>query len=367
MIDNLNLKSPRLPSPPSTAFYRDGSRLIHVRRPAEETVQILSPEGKRRRLNRQYLPQVIHRGPDTPHPFLQSQLARDSRSLQRPIVQPSADIVHTGLQAKAVLATQARQAEHDSGLPLTRNHNESSRSVEAMVMSIPLLGKLRVLSSVAPPLKDTSSTNPEITARGAFVAIEGDSPGSAAICASYLENLLKSDEEFALKMIAGPSERFNTGANTSLKDYLDIISAWHSTSEEIKTYLTTASKDTASGPSIKSPLKSSRPVVLMPGYQLHASDYFASNIPITDAYAPTDHWQWMATLWRGIIGADVTVYIKDCSPEELIREKLVEIREDASCIIVRKDKDSRYIDESASRRLSFEVGEWIRFIGLKKD
>jgi len=33
-------------------------------------------------------------------------------------------------------------------------------------------------------------------------------------------------------------------------------------------------------------------------------------MPINDAYSPVAHWQWLATLWRGCAGPDVTVVIK---------------------------------------------------------
>ncbi|KAI9877733.1 MAG: hypothetical protein M1823_007059, partial [Watsoniomyces obsoletus] len=33
-------------------------------------------------------------------------------------------------------------------------------------------------------------------------------------------------------------------------------------------------------------------------------------MPIVDSYSPLAHWQWLATLWRGCIGPDVSVVIK---------------------------------------------------------
>jgi HMG box factor len=60
----------------------------------------------------------------------------------------------------------------------------------------------------------------------------------------------------------------------------------------------------------KKPTKPKLPIALLPsGFSLTLSDRFACAVPISDAYAPIDHWQWMATLWRGIVGADLVVYV----------------------------------------------------------
>lgn len=99
-------------------------------------------------------------------------------------------------------------------------------------------------------------------------------------------------------------------------------------------------------------------------------------MPITDAYSPTDHWQWVATLWRGVPGADFTVYVRSGaetasnnsdgrqSPGHPMTGDMwgnkahVEIREDLRTMVVRKD--SGRVDDAAIRRVAFEVGEWAR-------
>jgi HMG box factor len=58
------------------------------------------------------------------------------------------------------------------------------------------------------------------------------------------------------------------------------------------------------------------PIALIPRYQVTTTDAFACSIPINDAYAPFDHWLWMASIWRACIGPDITVYIRDSSPDE---------------------------------------------------
>lgn len=53
-----------------------------------------------------------------------------------------------------------------------------------------------------------------------------------------------------------------------------------------------------------------RPIVLLPSYTLTHTDAFASTVDIADRYSPVDHWRWGATIWRGVVGADVTVAVR---------------------------------------------------------
>ena len=53
------------------------------------------------------------------------------------------------------------------------------------------------------------------------------------------------------------------------------------------------------------------PIALLPRYQLSTVDTASLAMPITDSYLPIDHWQWAAALWRGCVGADVTIVIQD--------------------------------------------------------
>jgi hypothetical protein len=52
------------------------------------------------------------------------------------------------------------------------------------------------------------------------------------------------------------------------------------------------------------------PIALVPHYQLTTVDTAAITLPINDSYSPLAHWQWLATLWRGCIGPDVSIVIK---------------------------------------------------------
>ena len=117
-------------------------------------------------------------------------------------------------------------------------------------------------------------------------------------------------------------------------------------------------------------------VLLIPNYSLHTSNAFALRIPIgaSDPYSPADHWQWTATQWRGIIGPDLTIYVRDigvggsesAAAGGSVDVGCVEGRADVGVICVGRkvsgeEKDGKgEIEPGVLRRLGFEVGEWVR-------
>ncbi|KAL1870408.1 hypothetical protein VTK73DRAFT_2646 [Phialemonium thermophilum] len=125
------------------------------------------------------------------------------------------------------------------------------------------------------------------------------------------------------------------------------------------------------------------PVALVKGgFSLRISDQFACQMPIVDLYAPVDHWHWMATLWRGVVGADLVIYVRAASPHDGLHgvgtgldeaaagalrtargqpgvtASSVEI-ESPGIVVVRVGSDGT-VDKKTERRLGFEVVEWVR-------
>lgn len=182
--------------------------------------------------------------------------------------------------------------------------------------------------------------------------------------------------------------------------YLDLMLSWHTKASELTKFVTTPYFSPASSPSRSStPLPaasqhpsrhSSRhpsqspsitgqklpklPIALLPlGYSLTYSDRFACTIPIADAYAPVDHWQWMATLWRGIVGPDLTVYVKPVTEEEVMMEGWgpvgVEVKGERLIVVKvlvpsgRGNEQMQAVErlgDETEKQLAFEVGEWVR-------
>ena len=138
--------------------------------------------------------------------------------------------------------------------------------------------------------------------------------------------------------------------------------------------------------------EASIPVAIVPGWQVTWSDWFACHVGIRDAYSPMDHWQWGATLWRDVIGADVTVAVQPVTVQEesptksregdskgdtSTKEARVHVKsekggigsgggsgvdvrlDDARAVVVKAEKEG-VVGEGASRRVGFEIGEWVR-------
>jgi HMG box factor len=317
--------------------------------------------------------------------------------------------------------------------------DSQARSIEAMVMSIPYVNKLKVLSKISPPLAPPGPTSPAVETRGAVIAIEGTDPQLLKQVALVLQNALETTGDLAIRSWSsdenerevgqsGPSDSLHPAnfasaglTNTSgspFQIFLRTIMDWHAKSSEITRFITTlachsstgvsghgsdtsSSSMTATGsedtimsdnsstavassqpprqPHGHSPARRQQPVALLTGgFSLSISDKFASTVPITDSYAPVDHWQWMATLWRGIIGPDLVVYVRDSDDmsgiggssesgshsAEARPSQGVEIK--APGIMVVHASSTTGMLEKTERRLSFEVVEWVR-AGSYKD
>ncbi|KAK0741881.1 hypothetical protein B0T21DRAFT_399797 [Apiosordaria backusii] len=327
---------------------------------------------------------------------------------------------------------------------------EARRSVEAMVMSISYINKLRVLERISPPLvPDPQQTRQN--KRGPIIAVEGVDLSLMKLIGGVIERALhqqqgenweiktwnaSTDEDSddpTTKERAGslssrashtsssshvaPGSGSRVGSTTPtpspsrkqtnpFETYLRTITSWHGKSAEIVTFVTSSSSSSGGhSPSTSHPSSDNEssttptprnrrplpghhhtppklPIALLPGgFSLTLSDKFACQTPISDSYAPVDHWQWMATLWRGVVGADLVVYVKGIyhrgtspgsspSNDQQGKGGGVEIKA-GGLITVRvpvlvsqegggSQEQQMGIDEKIERRLGFEVVEWVR-------
>jgi HMG box factor len=246
-------------------------------------------------------------------------------------------------------------------------------------MTIPFINKIKVLSRISPPV--SRSTHAPTDVRGVVVAVEGSDATYIATVGRYLEECLAKEAELMMRSWTNEVRRLDRArmdtptsphmqSNESFMAYLDEIHAWHRRSAEMTNYVTMPSEAPLSPGGRRSPgsLNARIPVALLPsGFSLSLSDCFAARIPIDDAYAPVDHWQWTATLWRGIVGPDLTVYVQ--GPEERddgrsvgAATAAVEVRSDCAAIVVRAESGGAVGDKTL-RRLGFEVLEHIRSVG----
>lgn len=131
---------------------------------------------------------------------------------------------------------------------LTSSTSQSS-GVEAMIMSIPVLNRIRVLSQISSPLPSPGLTSPKPDVRGAIIAIEGMDAASVMSMSCSLADQLEKEGNFAVKIFQGPNpyqsvrEARNVTArhhkNLTAESYLQMLSEWHRLNREMVEYITT--------------------------------------------------------------------------------------------------------------------------------
>jgi HMG box factor len=284
---------------------------------------------------------------------------------------------------------------------------QEGSSLEATVMTIPFLNKIKVLAKISPPLLP-SFRDGTPWRRGPVISVDGQDPIVVKSMVDFLNGALEKEGKYRTRTFDGPEVRLRESYSESGQmgdatvDYLNTISAWHRISDEIVGFVkplygsseprsadenssTPGASPKASIPRgietrISSPAQSSEngsvsyspssgiascavPVALVPRYQLTTADAFACSVPIGDYYAPLDHWQWMASLWRACVGPDITVYIRECEKDELERlgGNPVEVRlQDARTIVVRRAASSpRELEEKTLKRVGFEIEDYL--------
>ena len=382
----------------------------------------LSPEAKRRRFNGPGVyvpsrgPDVHPVGPGTPHPY---PYGERRTSLPRPeamMPRPGMPNVSMGPPPRGYRAPTAPHSPggRDPSLTLpplqtqqgslkARVGSPDMASIEAMVASVPSINKVKLLAKVAPPLGAPAPSSPAYEVRGAIIAIEGMDEAKVRTMTDYLGGFLgKDDGNFVVKRYEGVdlNSLKNAGRDNANLRYLEGIQELHARSRDMVSWITTKPKggtedvamttptsaDTAGetdGSSSVSPkttpiatvadankAASSIPIALVSRYQLSMVDTGAVVMPINDAYAPLDHWQWTAALMRGCVGPDITIVVRGEDGSDsagganaAAAATNVEIRlADAKCVIITqggKNGDG-FIDEKALRRVGFEVDEYLR-------
>ena len=269
-------------------------------------------------------------------------------------------------------------------------------------MSIHPMGKINILRTIAPPLRAPGIASPSPEIRGAVVAIEGADKILLGEIGDFITEYLNKDSSCSVKIwnttskprtrstfSPADTEMIDVGTSSSklttspdglahdpFVDYLSIISNWHSKSQEIAKYIITPPTPPAHLPmdpvtasnsvEPKNPRPKILPIALIPkGFSLTASDEFARRIAINDGYSPVDHWQWTATLWRGIIGPDVTVYTARAERSEIEHYGSVQVSRENWSIFLRLPENGK-MDEITARRLGFEVLEMAIKVGERQ-
>ncbi|EUC31712.1 hypothetical protein COCCADRAFT_38231 [Bipolaris zeicola 26-R-13] len=263
------------------------------------------------------------------------------------------------------------------------SHSSSPKSVEEVLSAYAYGNKIKLLGRITPPYKELREGMPSgKEGRGAIIAIEGDDLAAVKELSEWLNEHLAKQGEFKPQINEPPRVPGNDGKDVTFDDYLDLIKEWHGKSKEMIEYITTTSsaaspcqdimsdKDASTNTTTSrndsamlcdSPAATLKPVIILPTFQLHASVVYASRIPIQDAYSAMDHWQWMATLWRGTVGSDLTLYVKSYDAKEGQIGQKPEMDDPSRCYTVFKEKEGKFTEPDL-RRVGFEVGECIKAI-----
>ncbi|KAH7015317.1 hypothetical protein EDB80DRAFT_889536 [Ilyonectria destructans] len=272
-----------------------------------------------------------------------------------------------------------------AGLGGSTTRDPQARSVEAMVMSIPFTRKLAVLARISQPLAPPRPGSPGVETRGAVIAVEGPKSKMVQQVGQTVEKALLACDQYNVKTWANHStqelqgdesrsdpEGASSESQSFFMSYFQTMLHWHEKSREIVKHIIGPKNNDAgdiprrgsgesnsSAESLANPPSNIPVALLKEGFSLTLSDVFACTTPIADAYAPVDHWQWMATLWRGVIGPDMVVYVKPSVEEEIAKHGAVHVQKRPGLMVVRVPVGSD-LDEATERRVAFEVVEWLR-------
>ncbi|KAF4126409.1 hypothetical protein GMORB2_0145 [Geosmithia morbida] len=276
-----------------------------------------------------------------------------------------------------------------AGLGITGGRGSPERSAAEQIMALPFARKMAVVSKICPPLPRTGGPGAS-GKRGAVIAVEGSRSDILHQVSQAVEKTLAGCQRANLRAWANESP-FDGGAISSaageLQDRMpsifeDILS-WHKKSKEVARHVlepaaaggraspgdgdevsptTTTTAARLPAPSVATPV-----ALLKDGFSLSMSDRFAcATSRSLSNYGPVDHWQWMATLWRGIVGPDLIVHAVAYPDDDMEKLKTVEFQKHLGVMAVRVAATATTLDEATERRLNFEILEWVNEVWPKE-
>ena len=291
-------------------------------------------------------------------------------------------------QHRQSVAHPAQNSKIDPSLvlpPLKTNPTSPGQKagVGAMIKSIPVTNKIKILAQASPQLPMPGPASPPHSVRGAIVAIEGLDPAAVGIMANYLTEELSKAPKFSVKTFTGPDVSSETDEDELSQEHVfQTFATWRKTSQEMASHITTlpakgdasaeADEEMPEAGSATSPrtiipatekltINESRiPIAIVPSYQLTTVDASAISMPIMDAYSPLDHWRWLAAMWRGCVGPDVTVVVQGVGEEAEPAGVEIRLAECRTVVVRLGDSKEGMVEERWLRRVGFEVEEYLR-------
>ncbi|KAK5100070.1 putative alpha-1,6-mannosyltransferase mnn11 [Exophiala xenobiotica] len=248
------------PPPPrheSIAYARGPPPAQH----APQYVAMEGPEAKRRRIDSPYAPRpsydhAYYERDRSPAPYHPDQVVRmPPPAAQRPshppapVAGPSRPIAPIQQRRDPSLTLPPLKTGAAPRSAVSSNAQTQKSGVEAMIMSYPVLTKLKTLHSITPLLSVPGPSSPPHEVRGAIIAIEGLDQRRVLDMTNSLAEQLGREDKFMVKIFAGPnpyqalqsSRRASLGQSgdcMSTEKYLNLISEWHKVSKEIVNFIT---------------------------------------------------------------------------------------------------------------------------------
>ncbi|RDA85349.1 hypothetical protein CP532_1245 [Ophiocordyceps camponoti-leonardi (nom. inval.)] len=329
-------------------------------------------------------------------------------SLRLPPLQTPSPARSQAMDARPPVSCLALSSPRDQALASPRDQAPPGRqTLEDMVMAISFQRKVSLLASIcppAPPLRMGEAT------RGAFIAVEGPDMTLRRGAGNAIEKGLMACGEVQLKVwhdqgrddmpnatgstttpttaTITPSTPTEGGLDTSsttrfgdvFEPYFNIMASWQKRAKQIGRHITGTKPPADEGveeqradgqrvtPNAAAadeanniPSSSTEPTIPVAlakeGFSLTIADRYACAMPIPDRYGAAEHWQWMATLWRGTLCPDLIVYVM--AGGDGYERRTVELSRRMGLIVV-KVPAGQGLDEATERRLAFEVMEWMR-------
>ncbi|CAI4211566.1 unnamed protein product [Parascedosporium putredinis] len=262
-----------------------------------------------------------------------------------------------------------------------KSYDSQEEGVVAMVMSVPHMRKMHIISQIAPPYRTKDPVNNKSMTRGCFIVVEGPVDATLKAVGAAVERALRGYEEVSLKTFTDPeplplirgldpghqaSYVENDNLSCHLESYTLRLLNWRKRSAQIVEHITTAPQPTVQGHFQRSLSDSNIAADISTAIEGRGgADTLTTSCrkqPWSDeadqdyAYAPTEHWQWMATQWRGMVGPDLFVYVKPTADPGINLRNTVELKS-PNVMLVRVPMEGT-LDEKTERRLAFEIVEW---------
>lgn len=295
----------------------------------------------------------------------------------QPVHDPNIDpfLRQNGFESESPTAT----LDHEGNLTSTGSHGLPSFTTQLsdayFIKSIPVLEKIHAFSKICRPLSAISGPN---FPRMPVVVVEGDDISTVTELFHALakdirkseplqvidepdvfctNNGLEEDADIEGLLIPSSKDKESEVDDADAARYLAHVSGWRRRCIDIKKTVLPQSNGALSFASTVDAVGTPA-VVLVNRYMVSRSDVAAGRLS-NEGLTPMQHWQWCATVWRGCVGADMTIVVNVVG-EGVGSEEAVEVKEGGRVVFVRKERGRKGWEEKVIRRLGFEVGEVVR-------